>query len=68
MKPTLEQQYACFYIMQMLSNLFCSIEIFRYDEKRKRVYILAMTAREEEIQIEIYVTGRYDFIDDETRL
>lgn len=54
--------------MQILSNLFCSIEIFRYDEKRKRVYILAMTAREEEIQIEVYVTGRYDFIDDETRL
>ncbi len=66
--PTKEQQYACFYLIQLLSNLFCSIEIFRYDQKRKRVYILALTARKEEIQIEVYETGSYDFINDETRL
>lgn len=66
--PIKEQQYACFYLIQLLSNLFCSIEIFRYDRGRKRVYILAMTARKEEIQIEVYETGSYDFINDETRL
>ena len=68
MKPTSEQQYVCFYLMQLLSNLFCNVEVFRYDENRKRVYILARTARAEEIQIEVYTTGRFDFINDETRL
>ena len=66
--PTQEQQYTCFYLSQQLSDLFCRVEIFRYDRKRKRVYILALTAREEEFQIEVYTTGRYDFINDETRL
>ena len=66
--PTKEQMYTCFCLMQNLSNAFCSIEIFRYDRKRDRVYILAVTARDEEIQIEVYKTGKYNFIDDQTRL
>ena len=36
--------------------------------RRKRVYILATNDRNEEIQLEVYETGRYDFINDETRL
>ena len=66
--PTKEQRYTCFCLIQNLSNAFCSIEIFRYDKRRGRVYILAVTSRDEEIQIEVYKTGKYDFINDETKL
>ena len=66
--PTAEQMYTCFCLMQGLSNAFCSIDIFRYVKRRNRVYILAVNARQEEIQIEVYKTGNYDFINNETKL
>ena len=66
--PTQQQMYACFYLIQSLSNTLCGIEVFRYDRKREKVYILAVNARDEEIQIEVYKTGEYNFINDETKL
>ena len=35
----------------LLSNTSCNIEMFRYDRKYQTVYILAVNARGEEIEI-----------------
>ena len=43
--------------MQSLSNAFCSIEMFRYDGKYQKVYILAITSRGEEIELEVNKDG-----------
>lgn len=52
MKPNEKQVYKCFYLINLLSNTSCNIEIFRYDRKYQTVYILAVNASEE---IEILV-------------
>jgi hypothetical protein len=57
MKPTEEQIYKCFYLMQLLSNTLCNVEMFRYDGKYKTVYILAVTSRNEEIELEVNKDG-----------
>lgn len=51
MKPNEKQVYKCFYLINLLSNTSCNIEIFRYDRKYQTVYILAVNARGEEIEI-----------------
>ena len=60
--PTREQMYTCFYLMQGLSNTLCRVEVFRYDKKYRKVYILAINVRNEEIEIEVYQTGKYFFL------
>jgi hypothetical protein len=57
MKPTEKQIYKCFYLMQLLSNTLCNVEMFRYDSKYKIVYILAITSRDEEIELEVNENG-----------
>lgn len=66
--PTPEQMYTCFYLLQLLSNTLCSIELFRYDREQEIVFILAETNKGEEIQTIIYADGNWRFIDDQTRL
>jgi hypothetical protein len=60
MKPTQEQFYKCFCLMQYLSNTLCNVELFRYDDKYGKVYILATNARGEEIEIEVDRDGAID--------
>lgn len=43
--------------MQLLSNTLCNVEIFRYDSRYKIVYILAVTSRGEEIELEVNEDG-----------
>lgn len=62
--PTVEQQYTCFYLMQQLSNLFCRVEVFRYDVDTREVFVLALNSRDEEIILIVKDTGRYRFIND----
>ncbi|MBW4621005.1 MAG: hypothetical protein KME17_16805 [Cyanosarcina radialis HA8281-LM2] len=38
---TVDQAFACARVCQMLSNFYQDIHLFRYDEIRKIVYILA---------------------------
>lgn len=66
--PPIEQLFTCLYICQMFSNYYSSIQIFRYEERQKTIFILAENQRQEELQIVIYPNGRWRFIDDETRL
>ena len=57
MRPTQKQMSKCFYLMQFLSNTLCNIEIFRYDDKYQTTYILAITSRGEEIELEVNQNG-----------
>lgn len=40
-QPTFEQALSCMRVCQMLSNYYQSINLFRYDNSRKIVYIIA---------------------------
>ena len=66
--PTQAQMYACFRLLQSLSDKFCTVEVFRYDRKQERVYILAKNTLGEELQILVFKNGQWRFITDETRL
>lgn len=61
MIPSTEQMLACVRICQTLSNFYTDIHLFRYDEKRKEIYILAG----ETIGITILINGNWEF-DNET--
>ena len=60
MIPTVEQMLVCVRVYQTLSNFYTDIYLFRYDEKRKEIYILAG----ETIGITIRENGRWEFDDD----
>lgn len=62
MNPTEKQLYKCFCIMQSLSNILCNVEVFRYDNKYRKVYILAVTSLGQEIQIEINSDGEINYL------
>lgn len=63
--PTIEQAFKSVYVCQLLSNLYLSIEIFRYDEAyMKTIFILAKNNFDEEIQVVIYPDGEWTFIYD----
>lgn len=66
--PTQEQMFACIWICQSLSNCLTTIEIFRYDNRGKYIYIMAANQLGQILQVVIYPNGRLRFIDDETRL
>lgn len=46
--------------MQYLSNTLCNVELFRYDNRYGKVYILAVNARGEEIEFEINRDGEIE--------
>ena len=60
MIPTVEQMLACVRVCQTLSNFYTDIHLFRYDEKREEIYILAGDT----IGITILKNGRWEFDDD----
>ncbi len=60
MIPTAEQMFACMQVGQTLSNFYTDIHLFRYDEKREEIYILAG----ETIGITIKGNGDWEFDDD----
>jgi hypothetical protein len=58
--PTVEQMLACVRVCQTLSNFYTDIHLFRYDEKRKEIYILAG----ETIGLTIFSNGTWELDDD----
>lgn len=60
--PTVEQAMACVRVCQMLSNYYQSINLFRYDEFRKIVYIIA--GDNDEFKLIVPTNGEWEF--DET--
>lgn len=60
MMLTVEQMFACVRVCQTLSNFYTDICLFRYDEKREEIYILAG----ETIGITIWGNGLWEFDDD----
>jgi hypothetical protein len=61
--PTKIQMLKAIVACQWLSNFYRSIYLFRYDEKRQEIYIIA--GEQENIEITIFVSGdwRYE-VDD----
>ena len=51
---------ACVRVCQTLSNFYTDIHLFRYDEPRKEIYILAGDT----IGITIFTNGQWEFDDD----
>lgn len=60
MIPTVEQMLACVRVCQTLSNFYTDIHLFRYDDKREEIYILAGDT----IGITILKNGHWEFDDD----
>jgi hypothetical protein len=60
MTPTVEQMLACIRVCQTLSNFYTDIHLFRYDEKREEIYVLAGDT----IGITIFKTGLWELDDD----
>ncbi|NCJ07666.1 hypothetical protein GS597_14335 [Synechococcales cyanobacterium C] len=58
--PTLKQTHTTLFLCQLLSNLYQSIHIFRYDESLKTLYIQAGIA--DEIALLIYEDGSWEFV------
>mgnify|MGYP006968237769 CR=1 FL=1 len=59
--PTVEQAVECVYVCQMLSNLLQDIRLFRFDERRNEVFILAG----EDIQVVVPSKGAWKFYEPE---
>ncbi|MFB2894799.1 hypothetical protein ACE1CI_17960 [Aerosakkonemataceae cyanobacterium BLCC-F50] len=60
MIPTVEQMLVSVRVCQTLSNFYTDIHLFRYDEKRQEIYILAGDT----IGIIIKGNGDWEFDDD----
>jgi len=60
MIPTVDQMLVCVRVCQTLSNFYTDIHLFRYDEKRKEIYILAGDT----IGITIFGNGHWELDDD----
>ena len=58
---TTEQAFECAYVCQMLSNLLQDIRLFRFDERRNEVFILAG----EDIQVIGPSIGPWEFYEPE---
>jgi hypothetical protein len=58
--PTLEQMLACIRICQTLSNFYLDIHLFRFDTRRKELYLLAGDT----IGVTILADGLWEFDDD----
>jgi len=62
--PTTEQALASVIVCQMLSNLYQPINLFRYDDVNKAIYILA--GENDTLEINIPREGEWRFIEHET--
>ncbi|MFB8791855.1 MAG: hypothetical protein U7123_24170 [Potamolinea sp.] len=58
--PTQQQSNTAIFLCQLLSNLYQPIQVFRYDQKLKTLYIQAGVA--EEIGLIIKEDGNWDFV------
>ncbi|MFN7516058.1 MAG: DUF6888 family protein [Dolichospermum sp.] len=58
--PTAVQALTCLRVCQMVSNSFLDIHIFRFDEIKGYIYILAG----DEMEILIFPEGNWRFIDE----
>lgn len=61
--PTAQQALACVRVCQMLSNGYQPIQVFRYNQNTKTVFILAGVT--ESLKILIFFDGQWRFNDDE---
>ena len=59
---TYEQATICISTCQMLTTTLCAIELLRFDEPRKIIYILAVNSRGEEIEIIINEEGKRTYL------
>lgn len=62
--PTEKQAFAAVFVCQLLSNLFQPLYLFRYDSRRKEIYIIA--GNQENLEIIITEDGNWEFVPDET--
>lgn len=60
MIPSFEQMLVSVRVCQALSNFYTDIHLFRCDEKREEIFILAGQT----IGITIFKNGRWEFDDD----
>ncbi|MFB2838311.1 DUF6888 family protein [Floridanema evergladense] len=58
--PTQSQCYTAIFVCQLLSNLYQPIQVFRYDQKLKTIYIQA--GIRDEIALIIKEDGNWDFV------
>jgi hypothetical protein len=58
--PTQQQSNTAIFLCQLLSNLYQPIQVFRYDQTLKAIYIQAGTA--DEIALIIKEDGNWDFV------
>ncbi|WP_347277263.1 hypothetical protein [Leptolyngbya sp. FACHB-671] len=58
--PTQQQSNTAIFLCQLLSNLYQPIQVFRYDQKLKTIYIQAGGA--DEITLIIKEDGNWDFV------
>lgn len=61
MIPTPEQMLACIRLCQTLSNFYTDIHLFRYDQQRQEIYVIAG----ETINIIIKANGDWEFDNEE---
>jgi hypothetical protein len=59
--PTIAQAYGSVRVCQMLSNLYQPINVFRYDDQLKTIYIQA--GINDEIAIIINEQGIWEFVE-----
>ncbi len=62
--PTESQMFKCLVLCQMLSNLSRPIQLFRYEDKRKKIFILA--GEQGNIEITIFEEGNWKYYVAET--
>lgn len=58
--PTRKQSDTAIFLCQLLSNLFQPMQVFRYDQKLKTIYIQAGTS--DEIALIIEENGNWEFV------
>jgi hypothetical protein len=58
--PTQKQSNTAIFVCQLLSNLYQPIQVFRYDQELKTLYIQAGAT--DEIALIIKEDGNWDFI------
>ncbi len=58
--PTAEQNFTSVYVCQMISNLYRSIELFRFNPRSGVIYVFCS----EEIQVVITPDGIWRFVDE----
>lgn len=57
--PTEPQMLKCIVLCQILSNCYRPIQLFRYDAKRKEIFLVA--GEQGSIEITVFETGRWRY-------